>query len=139
MSAGRLRRTLQIMEFTMKKLILVIALGLTLAGAPAFAYDYRYDNRATYVSPGRSGLDWRINHLNRMLAHVRWQLSRYRGDWHLRREVDRISVQVNRVNWRYRHGYDTWRLRREIDSLRYELHQIEMRLHVRYDDYYRWD
>lgn len=72
MSAGRLRRTLQIMEFAMKKLILVIALGLTLAGAPAFAYD----NRATYVSPGRSGLDWRINRLNRMLAHVRWQLSR---------------------------------------------------------------
>ena|SRR5260370_10741343 len=93
MSAGRLCRTLQIMAFTMKKLILVIALGLTLAGGPAFAYDYRYDNRATYVSPGRSGLDWRINHLNRMLAHVRWQLSRYRGDWHLRREVDRISVQ----------------------------------------------
>jgi len=110
-----------------------------LAGAPAFAYDYRYDDRAAYVSPGLSGLDWRINRLNRMLAHVRWELRRYRRDWHIRREVDRISVQVNRVNWRYRHSYDTWRLRREIDSLRYELHQIEMRLHVRYGDYYRWD
>ncbi len=52
MSASRLRRTLQIMAFAMKKLILVIALGLTLAGAPAFAYDYRYDNRATYVVIG---------------------------------------------------------------------------------------
>jgi len=123
----------------MKKLILVIALGLSLGGASAFAYDYRYDNRAAYVSPGRSGLDWRIDRLNRMLAHVRWELSRYRGDWRLRRELDRISVQVNRVNWRYRHGFDSRRLRREIDSLRYELRQIEVLLRVRGADYYRWD
>jgi len=60
----------------------------------------------------RDGADWRINRLNRMLQHVRWELSRYRGDW---------------------------RLRREVDSLRAELHQIEVRLHVRGGDYYRWD
>ena len=70
--------------------------------------------------------------------HVRWEVDRYRGDWRLRREVDRISADVNRVNWSYRYGYDTWRRRREIDGLRYELHQIEVRLHVRYGDYYRW-
>jgi hypothetical protein len=81
----------------------------------------------------------RIDHLNRMLAHVRWELSRYRGDWRLRREVDRISGDVNRVNARYRRGYDTWRLRREVDSLREQLHQIEVRLRVRGGDYYRWD
>jgi hypothetical protein len=139
MRAGQLRRTLQTMEFAMKKLILVIALGLGLGSASAFAYDYRYDNRAAYVSPGRNGLGWRIDRLNRMLTHVRWEITRYRGDWRLRREVDRISANVNRVNWRYRHSYDTWRLRREIDNLRYELHQIEVRLRVRGDDYYRWD
>jgi len=61
------------------------------------------------------------------------------GDWRLRREVERISGEVNRVNWRYRHEFDSWRLRRQIDSLRYELHQIEVRLHVRGGDYYRWD
>jgi hypothetical protein len=127
------------MEFAMKKLILVIALGLSLGSASAFAYDSRYDNRASYVSPGQNGLEWRIDRLNRMLSHVRWELSRYRGDWRLRREVDRISGDVNRVNWRYRRGFDSWRLRREVDSLRNELHQIEMRLHVRGGDYYRWD
>jgi len=123
----------------MKRLILITALGVSLIGGSAFAYDYRHENHTGYVAFGRRDLDSRIDRLNRMLSHVRWELSRYRGDWHVRREVDRISVQVNRVNWRYRHGYDTWRLRREIDSLRYELHQIEVRLHVRYGDYYRRD
>jgi len=127
------------MEFIMKKLALIIALGLSLGSVSAFAYDYRYDNHVAYVSPGRNGLDWRIDRLNRMLAHVRWEVSRYRGDWRLRREVDRISGDVRRVDWRYRHGFDSWRLRREIDSLRSELHQIEVRLHNHYGDYYRWD
>jgi hypothetical protein len=108
------------MEVAMKKLILIIVLGLGLGGSSAFAYDYRYDNRAAYVSPGRSGLDWRISRLNRMLQHVRWEVSRYRGDWRLRREVDRISGEVSRLNWRYRHGSDSWRFRRG-------------------GDYYRWD
>ena len=123
----------------MKKLILIIALGLSLVSVSAFGYDSRYQNRYAYVSPGRNGLDWRLDRLNRMLSHVRWEVNRYRGDWRLRREVERISGDVSRVNWRYRRGYDTWRLRREIDSLRYQLHQIEVRLHVRGGDYYRSD
>lgn len=122
----------------MKKLTLILALVLGFGSVSAFAYEHS-DNRAAYVSPGRSGLDWRVNRLNRMLAHVRWQLSRYRGDWRLRREVDRISDEVNRINWRFRRGHDSGRLRREIDGLRHELHQIEVRLHVRGGDYYRWD
>jgi len=121
----------------MKKLTLIIALGLILGSVPAFAYDYRDENRAAYISSGRNGLGWRIDRLNRMLAHVRWEVSRYRGDWRLRREVNRISGEVSRVNWRYRHGFDSWRLRREIDSLRAELHNIEVRLHSR--EYYRWN
>lgn len=139
MRGRALRRTLQTMEVAMKKLLLIVVLGVSLGSVSAFGYDYRYENHTAYVSPGRNGLDWRINRLNRMLTHVRWELSRYRGDWRLRREVDRISSDVNRVNWRYRRGYDSWRLRREIDSLRHELHQIEVRLHVRGGDYYRWD
>ena len=123
----------------MKKLTLLLAMGLSLITASAFAYDYRHDTREAYVTPGRNGIDVRIDRLNRMLTHVRWQLNRYRGDWRLRREVDRISSDVNRVNARYRRGYDTWRLRREIDSLREQLHQIEVRLRVRSGDYYRWD
>ena len=124
----------------MKKLTLILALGLTLLSGSAFAYDSRYQNHYAYVSPGRnSGLNSRIERLNRMLSHVRSEVSRYRGDWRLRREVERISSDVSRVNWRYRRGYDTWRLRGEIDSLRAQLHQIEVRLHVRGGDYYRWD
>jgi hypothetical protein len=124
----------------MKKLTLIIALGLTLIGGSAFAYDTRYPNRYAYVSPGRTNeLDARIDRLNRMLSHVRWELSRYRGDWRLRREVERISGDVSRVNSRYRRGYESGRLRREVDSLRSELHQIEVRLHVRGGDYYRWN
>ena len=124
----------------MKKLTLILALGLTLLSGSAFAYDTRYQNHYGYVSPGRSSrLDSRIERLNRMLSHVRWEVSRYRGNWRLRREVERISSDVSRVNWRYRRGYDTWRLRREIDSLRAQLQQIEVRLHARGGDYYRWD
>jgi len=124
----------------MKKLTLIIALGLTLISGSAFAYDSRYGNHYAYVSPGRSGgLDWRIESLNRLLSHVRWEVNRYRGDWRLRREVERISGEVSRVNWRYRRGYETWRLRRDVDSLRYELRRIEERLQVRGGDHNRWE
>jgi hypothetical protein len=134
-----LRRILEQRRFDMKKLTLLLALGLSLITASAFAYDYRHDTRTGYVQPGRNREDVRVDRLNRMLTHVRWELSRYRGDWRLRREVERISGDVNRVNARYRRGYDTWRLRREVDSLREQLHQIEVRLRVRGGDYYRWD
>lgn len=127
----------------MKKLTLLIAVALGLGGVSAFAYDYRNDyrreNHTGYVDFRRGGLDARVERLNRMLSHVRWELSRYRGNWRLRREVERISADVNRVNWRYRHGYDSYRLRNEIDNLRAELHNIEVRIHSHQRDYYRWD
>src|SRR5437868_13720633 len=106
------------MEFTMKKLALIIALGLSLGSVSALAYDYRYDNHTAYVSPGRNGLEWRVDRLKRMLPHVRWELSRYRADCRLRREVHRISGDVTRVDWCYGEGLYSWRLRREIDRLR---------------------
>jgi hypothetical protein len=137
MGADGLRRIRQTKEFAMKKLTLLIALALGLGSVSAFAYDYRQENHTGYVAFGRGGLDWRVERLNRMLSHVRWELSRYRGSWRLRREVDRVSANVSRVNWRYRHGYDNGRLRNEIESLRAELRNIEVRLHSR--EYYRWD
>jgi hypothetical protein len=121
----------------MKKLSLILAAALTLGGVSAFAYDYRHENHTGYVAFGRAGLDARVERLNRMLSHVRWEMSRYRGNWRLRREVDRISSDVSRVNYRYRHGHDSSRLRSEIDSLRARLHNIEVRLNSR--DYYRWN
>ena len=124
----------------MKKLTLIIALGLTLISGSAFAYDTRYENRTAYVSSERrGGLDSRIDRLNQMLSRVRWELSRYRGDWRLRREMERISSDVNRVNWRYRRGYEGERLRSEIESLRYQLRQIEERLQSRGGDHNRWN
>jgi hypothetical protein len=125
----------------MKKLTLLVTLGLSLISASAFAYDYGYrqDARTAYVTPGRNAIDARVERLNRMLTHVRWELSRYRGDWRLRREVEQISGDVNRVNSHYRRGADTWRLRREVDNLRERLHQIEVQLHVRGGDSYRWE
>lgn len=131
------RRTQQTKEFAMKKLTLLIAVALGLGSVSAFAYDYRYQNHTGYVAFNRGGLDSRVERLNRMLSHVRWEVTRYRGNWRLRREVDRISADVNRVNWRYRNGYDRSRLRSEIDSLRAQLRNIEVRLQSR--DYYRWD
>jgi len=123
----------------MKKLTLLIALVLGLGSVSAFAYDYRHENHTGYVNFNRRDVDSRVERLNRMLSHVRWELSRYRAGWRLRREVDRISSDVSRVNARYRRGYDSYRLRNEIDNLRAELRQVEVRLHSRSGDYYRWN
>jgi hypothetical protein len=133
------------------KIGLIIALGLGLASTSAFAYDRdehrdenRDDNRGGY-SGERHG-DWErhgdlerhINHMNKMLAHVRWELSNYRGDWRLRREVDRISEEVNRVNWRFEHRRNRGDIRDDVQRLRRKLHRIEEQLHVRSRDFYRW-
>jgi hypothetical protein len=120
----------------MKKLTLLVTLMLGLVGASAFGYDYRSSNQYGYTELRNDRGDGELSRLNRTLAHVRWEVSRYRGDWRLRREVDRIAGEVDRINWRYRHGSDTWRLRREIERLRDELRSIEARVHGRGGD---WD
>ncbi|MEY2545147.1 MAG: hypothetical protein QOG48_264 [Verrucomicrobiota bacterium] len=119
----------------MKKWALLTALVLGFTSASAFAHDEHHDG---YTESRHDRVDWHISHLNRMLAHVRWELTRYRGDWRLRREVERVSREVSRVNWRARHGYEGWRLRREVESLHNQLHRIEEQLHVRRGDWYRW-
>jgi len=126
----------------MKKFILLTALSLTISGGSAFAYDYsRHDNyRVAYVDPRRSSLERHVDHLNRMLTHVRWQVRHYRADWRVRRDVQAISREIDRVNYRYRHGnYNGGNLRREVDRLHDRLHAIEQRLHVLSRDFYRWN
>src|SRR5256885_770776 len=93
------------MDIDMKKFILVIALGLIFGTSSAFDYDYRNDEHTAYVNGNRRRLDARIERLNRITARVRSEVSGYRCDWRLRREVQRISSEVSRVNWRYRRGF----------------------------------
>ena len=125
----------------MKKLVLIIALGLGIISASAFAAEYRDENRAAYSSERRGGpLEYQINKMNRMLNHVQGEVRRYGANWRLRREVAGISREVDRINWRYRHNAsDRFGLRREVESVRQRLRGIEVRLHVRSGDFFRWD
>jgi len=125
----------------MKKLILITALGIAVTGATAFGYAHRDTGyRGAYVNPHHDSLERQVNHLNRMLAHVRSRLSRYHADWRVRRDVQNISHEVSRVNSRYRSGeYNRPRLRSEVDRLHDRLHAVEQRLRIRNGDFYRWD
>lgn len=125
----------------MKKLILVFALGLGLAGGSVFGHDRDndYDEHSDYMPVRYNRLGYEINHLNRMYDHVRWEMSRYGTGWHIRREVRHISGEINHVNWQYRNGgYGWYRLEGEIEHIHAELHHVEQELHVRAGDYYRW-
>ena len=132
----------------MKRIGLIVALALGVAGGNAFAYER--DNNRPNTPPNFEGgpnkdyhhrdsqLEQHVNRLNRMLGHVRWELSRYRGNWQLKKAVRRISEEVDRVNYQFRHGSNGWRIRRDVDRLRGELHRIEVELKVRRGDWYRW-
>jgi len=129
------------MEFAVKKLILIIALGLSLGSAAAFAHEdeYGYDQRSQYSPVRHNEAASQINHINRMLAHVQGQMARYGADWRTRREVRHISGEVNHVNWEYQTGRFGWyHLRGEIEHIHNELHNVELRLRFRPNDYYRW-
>lgn len=133
------------------KLALIIALGLGLVSAPAFAYDRdehhgdrdeHHDNDRDHDwNRHRGELERHINRVNKMLAHVKWELSRYGGDWKIQRDVDRISDDVRKVNWRFEHHKfgDRGDLRDDVRELRGKLHNVEERLHVRSRDFFRWD
>ena len=126
----------------MKKLILILAFGLGLTGASAFAHeddygDARSDYRRAYH---RGGVGYEINHINGMLAHVRREMWRYRASWRIRAEVRHISDEVAHVNAEYRRGdFGSGHIRREIQHIHSELHNVELRLQFRPRDYYRWD
>ena len=85
------------------------------------------------------GIEPHINHLNRMVGQVRWQLTRYHADASVRRTFAEIRQGVDHVNAVYKAGnYDRRQLRREIDGLHERLHQLEIQMKVRANDYYNW-
>jgi len=125
----------------MKKLglITLIVCGLSAANVSISAQDYESDNRSVYLQVRWGGLESEINHLNRMLGHVRWELARYRANWQIRRDFEHIRREVDRVNWKSRHGaYNRHELRREVERLHADLHNLEVQLRVHNWDYYRW-
>jgi len=130
------------MEFAMKKLLLIIAVGLSLGSASAFSHEEEngYDQSSRYEPRRHNQAASEINHINRMLAHVQGQLARHGANWGTRREVRHISGEVNRVNWEYQNGRFNWyHLRGQIEHIHSELHNVELRLQFRQHDYYRWD
>jgi hypothetical protein len=129
------------MEFAMRKLILIIALGLGLGSISAFAHEEEsgYDQRSQYSPVRHNEAGSQINHINRMLAHVQGRMARYGADWRTRREVRHISGEVNHVNGEYQTGRFNWyHLRGEIEHIHSELHNVELGLRFRPNDYYRW-
>jgi len=125
----------------MKKLILLLVVGISLGSSAVFAAEYNSSDyrRAAYAYNHGGRLDRQIDQLERMLSRVRWQIRqyRYRVDWRIRREVQDISGDVNRLNWKYRSGnYSSYRLRREIERLRDRLENVQERLRARTTDPY---
>ena len=120
----------------------VIGLGLVGLGGRASAHDsdYRDDRRSEYhQSHSYGNLRSEIDHVNRMYAHVRWQLRSYNAGRHLWREYEHLSGEVRQLNYEFNRGYaDRYRLRGEVEHIHGELHHIEVELRVRESDYYRW-
>jgi hypothetical protein len=101
--------------------------------------EQRESDRGTYAWWSWGGLEGPINHLNRMVGHVRWEMGRYHASQAGWRQFAEIRRDVDRVNATYRSPkYDHGKLRREIEVLRGRLHQLEINLHARKYDYYRW-
>jgi hypothetical protein len=124
----------------MKKLtlVLLVVLGLSVGSARLFAHDYESENRSDYQTVRWDRLDSEINHLNRMLGHVRWEIGRYNAGRQIRYEYARIRREAAQVNWKFQHGGDRRQLRREVARLHNDLHSLETQLRVRTWDYYRW-
>lgn len=127
----------------MKKFLWLALIGLSLsAGGKLTAVAQETNGRGDFMQAmfqWGGGLEPHINHLNRMVGHVRWQLGRYHGDPSVRREFAGIRRDVDQVNATFKGGkYDRRQLRREIDGLHARLHDLEVRMHVRTNDYYSW-
>jgi len=125
----------------MKKfaLTMLVALGCSVSSADLFARDYGYDNRSDYRLVRWDRLDREINHLNRMLGHVRWEIGRYHANWQIRQDYARIRGEAERVNSRFQQrDFNRRELRREIARLHSDLHNLEVQLRARTWDYYSW-
>jgi len=104
-------------------------------------YDRRnYDRHKDWDAIPR--LRRQVDHLNRMLDHVRSEMRDYRADRRIWAHYEHIRAEAWQLNNDFRRGvqyYDRRRLRAQIEHMHDELHSIEGQLHVRADRYYRWD
>jgi hypothetical protein len=125
----------------MKRLLVLflIGSGAIAVALPLHAQEHRDAGGITYALFGWHGIEEHLNHLNRMVGHVRWQMGRYRADGAIRRDFDQIRREVNGVNERYREsGHQRRELLRQIEDLHARLHQLEVRMRVRDKDCYNW-
>lgn len=135
----------------MKKALLIslVLVGLSGPTALVFAHEdeenrdresqYR-DRESQYVPIRHDNLNYEINHLNRMLSHVRWEARRYGAGGHLRRELWQAAAEVDHLNRESRHPFvNRNHMRREVARVHGLLHHIEQELHVRAGDFYRWN
>ena len=113
-------------------------------------YDPRGDDRQNYDRRNYDRQkDWdaiprlrrQVDHLNRMLDHVRAEMRDYGANRRIWAHYEHIRAEAWQLNNDFRRGvqyYDRRRLRAQIEHMHDELHSIEGQLHVRADRYYRW-
>ena len=119
----------------------VIGFGLVGFGGAASAHDRddRDGRGSDYRSHSDGNLRSEVDHVNRMYAHVRWELRSYRAGRHIWREFEHLSGEIRQLNYQSNRGYaDRYRLQGLIEHIHAELHHIETELRVRDSDYYRW-
>jgi hypothetical protein len=83
-----------------------------------------------------------VDHLNRMLDHVRAEMRTYGANGRIMAHYEHIRAEAWQLRSDFRRGvqyYDRRRLRAQIEHMHAELHDIEQQLHVRADRYYRWN
>ena len=80
-----------------------------------------------------------VNHLNRMMTHVKRALRTYHAPKPIWREYERVRQEAAVVNIQLRSkAIDRFRLGKDIEHMHAELHHIEEALHVPAPQYYQW-
>ncbi|HEV2096406.1 MAG TPA: hypothetical protein VGQ82_07880, partial [Chthoniobacterales bacterium] len=84
-------------------------------------------------------LRYEMDHLDRMLGHVRGELRAYRAGRQLWSQYGQARAEFAHLNSEFRRGTGSWRhIHGEIERLHARLHDLETRLRVRASDRYRW-
>jgi hypothetical protein len=80
------------------------------------------------VRPDRIG--WEIDHVNQMIAYVRWETGKYGASMDLRNNLDRVEHDLAHVNTQHRR-YTASRtyLRDQLQQIQADVHKIEAQLH----------
>ncbi len=102
--------------------------------------DPRHSDHQEFDHRG-GGLEYEVDHLNRMVAHVQGELRQYGADRHMLREYQHVRDEAYQVSNQFRRGeqyYNRRRLRAQIEHMHNELHHIEQELHVPANAWYRW-